>query len=138
MFVSDSDTADLPAVSVAQAVLTDAQNDVMADGFSGLGNQASIVKFELGFDVAVSQAAKVREAGGNVEWYYMAGDDTFVDVPRMGEMVRHLDASEAVFMAQCCTNGVNVCEYNVSENGDDVEFYSTCGGGGWLGLLRGW
>ena len=37
--------------------------------------------------MAVAAAERAREAGSDVKWYYMAGDDTFVDVPKLSKFL---------------------------------------------------
>ncbi|GMH73147.1 hypothetical protein TrLO_g12067 [Triparma laevis f. longispina] len=133
VFVSDEATPSLPAYKV-----TEPQDDPSA-GFTMKGWGDSIPKFEFGFDIAVAAAERAREAGSDVKWYYMAGDDTFVDVPKLSKFLEMRDHNDKLFIAECCTNGQgHTCEYNVDSNGDDVDFYSSCGGGGWIfsqGLL---
>ncbi|GMH78681.1 hypothetical protein TL16_g07901 [Triparma laevis f. inornata] len=81
VFVSDEATPSLPAYKV-----TEPQDDPSA-GFTMKGWGDSIPKFEFGFDIAVAAAERAREAGSDVKWYYMAGDDTFVDVPKLSKFL---------------------------------------------------
>ena len=64
----------------------------------------------------------------------MAGDDTFVDIPQMIRFLDGYDSNEKHFIAECCTNGQSsTCEYNTPfDASSDIQFYSSCGGGGWI------
>lgn len=129
VFVSDENDEALPAFKVTEADPTNKDK-----GFTMKGWGESIPKFEFGFDVAIQAAEKARAKGRGIKWYYMAGDDTFVDIPQMIRFLDGYDSNEKHFIAECCTNGQSsTCEYNTPfDASSDIQFYSSCGGGGWI------